>query len=89
MSRRSVLTARLFALFSRKRLERELEDEIRFHLDMQAEDNRRTGMNQADAGRAAARSFGGVETMKEQVPVNGGACIRSRARFRTFAMPCA
>jgi predicted permease len=66
VSRRSVFTARLFALFSRKQLEHELEDEIRFHLDMQAEDNRRAGMNQAEAGHAAARSFGGVETMKEQ-----------------------
>jgi putative ABC transport system permease protein len=61
-----VWPARLRALLFRNRLERELEAEIRFHLDMQADDNVRSGMGPVEAGYAASRSFGGVEPMKEQ-----------------------
>ena len=65
MSRRSVLAARIRALFLRKRLERELDAEIRFHLEMQAEDNIRAGMDSRQATDAASRSFGGVMRTKE------------------------
>src|SRR2546426_50706 len=65
MSWASVVAARLRALFEHKRLERELEDEVRFHLEMQIEDNIRAGTNPAEARYAALRSFGGIEPMKE------------------------
>lgn len=61
----SVIAARLGALFKRNKLERELDDELRFHLDMQADDNVRAGMSPSDAHYAALRSFGAVEPMKE------------------------
>ncbi|MBX5494450.1 MAG: ABC transporter permease [Bryobacteraceae bacterium] len=60
-----VAAARLRGLFERKRLERELEDEVRFHLEMQMEDNLKAGMSPAEARYAALRSFGAVEAMKE------------------------
>lgn len=44
-----VAAARLRGLFERKRLERELEDEVRFHLQMQMEDNLKAGMSPAEA----------------------------------------
>src|SRR5438477_7519225 len=65
MSWASVIAARLRALFSRERLERELDDEVRFHLEMQIEDNLKAGMNPTEARYAAMRSFGGLEHMKE------------------------
>jgi hypothetical protein len=65
MSWPGVFAARFRGLFVRDRLERELDDEVHFHLEMQAEDNRRAGMNPAEARHAARRSFGGVEPMKE------------------------
>jgi hypothetical protein len=65
MSWPSVFAARLRGLFERKRLQRELDDEVRFHLEMQIEDNLKAGMNPAEARHAALRSFGGVEPMKE------------------------
>src|SRR5579872_4726457 len=65
MSWPSVLCARLRGLFLRNRLDRELDDEIRFHLEMQAEDNQRAGMKPAEARYAAIRSFGGAEAMKQ------------------------
>ena len=65
MSWASVVAARLRGLFEHKRLERELDDEVRFHLEMQIEDNLKAGMNPAEARYAALRSFGGMEPMKE------------------------
>src|SRR5881628_3497378 len=66
MSWASVAAARLRGLFKHKRLERELDDEVRFHLEMQVEDNLKAGMNPAEARYAALRSFGGIEPMKER-----------------------
>ncbi|HEX6546098.1 MAG TPA: ABC transporter permease, partial [Bryobacteraceae bacterium] len=65
MSWATVVTARLRGLFGHRRLERELDDEVRFHLEMQIEDNLKAGMNPAAARYAALCSFGGVERMKE------------------------
>lgn len=61
----SRFVSRLRGLLQRGRLDREFEDELRFHLDMQAEDDIRTGMAPAEARHSAARKFGGVERAKE------------------------
>src|SRR5581483_9980091 len=61
-----VFLSRLRAVFFRSRLERELQDEIRMHLEMQTEENRRRGMSDREAHRAALRQFGGVEQVKER-----------------------
>jgi putative ABC transport system permease protein len=65
MSRTRVFAARLRSLITNSRLERELDDEVRFHLDMQTEDNLKAGMSPEDARYAALRSFGGLDSMKE------------------------
>jgi predicted permease len=65
MSWATVVAARLRGLFGRGRLERELDDEVRFHLEMQIEDNLKAGMSPAEARHAAMRSFGGLDHMKE------------------------
>jgi predicted permease len=65
MTRLRIFFHRLLGLFLRRKLERELEEEIRSHLEMQIEDNLRQGMNLEDARRAARLKFGGVEQMKE------------------------
>src|SRR5437762_6629169 len=57
--------ARLRALVHRGAAERELDEELRFHLDMETEKNVRTGMNPSDARRRALRDFGGIEVTKE------------------------
>jgi predicted permease len=56
---------RLAALFRRRRLENDLDDEFRSHLEMSIELNLRKGMTPADARREALRSFGGLEQTKE------------------------
>ena len=56
---------RLAALFRRRRLEDDLDEELRSHLEMAVERNLGKGMSAEDARREALRSFGGVEQTKE------------------------
>jgi putative ABC transport system permease protein len=57
--------ARLRALVRRGAAERELDEELRFHIQMETEKNMRSGMSHSDARRRALRDFGGVEPTKE------------------------
>ena len=59
------VTLRLAALFRRGRLEDDLDEELRSHLEMAVELNVRKGMSAEDARREALRSFGGLEQTKE------------------------
>src|SRR5271155_2942384 len=60
-----ILMRRLAAVFRGRRLEKELDAEVRSHLEMAAEMNSGRGMNKEEARREALRSFGGVEQAKE------------------------
>jgi putative ABC transport system permease protein len=60
-----MLVRRLVALFSTRRLERELEGEILAHLEMAERDAIAAGLSPAEARLAARRQFGNVESMKE------------------------
>ncbi len=57
---------RLRALLRRSEMERELDEEIRYHVDQQTQQNIRLGMNPEDARYAARKAFGGVELAKER-----------------------
>jgi putative ABC transport system permease protein len=59
------LLARLAGIFGWRHRDRDLDDEVRFHLDMLASDYLREGMSADEARAAARRSFGGVLQMKE------------------------
>src|ERR1035438_592585 len=56
----------LAVLFHRDRLDRDLEEEMRNHLDTQAEDNRENGMDAHAARHAAKRQFGNAALLKEE-----------------------
>ena len=60
-----IFVHRLAALFRRRRLEDDLDDELRSHLEMAVELNLSKGMSPEDARREALRGFGGVEQTKE------------------------
>lgn len=60
------LKRRLRALFRKAEMERELDDELRFHLEKEIEQNLARGMDREEARWAALRSFGGVEQVKEE-----------------------
>jgi predicted permease len=65
MKRVRALLARVAAMFATRRLEAELDDEIRAHLDLLADEHQRRGLSAADARAAALRDFGGVAHLKE------------------------
>jgi putative ABC transport system permease protein len=55
----------MLALFRKRTLERELEDEILAHLEQAELDARAAGLTPDEARQAARRGFGGIEQMKE------------------------
>lgn len=54
------------ALFSRRRAESDLDEELSFHLAMEAEKHRAQGLEANAAERMARREFGGVEHFREE-----------------------
>lgn len=54
------------ALFRRHEVERELEAELRFHLERDTAENLKRGMSPEEARFAALRSFGGVDQSREE-----------------------
>jgi len=65
------LLSRLFSLsrnlFTRARVERDLDAELRAYLDQVTDENRKTGMGPAEARREAQIALGGIEQVKEHV----------------------
>src|SRR5215468_4578080 len=60
------LKIKLRALLRKSEMERELDEEMRHHLERQTEQNIRLGMNPEEARHAARKAFGGVEQAKER-----------------------
>src|SRR5437588_597002 len=61
-----VLRMRFRSLAKRQRLERELDKELRYHIERQTEENIAAGMNAREAREAAARILGGVSQIEEE-----------------------
>ena len=61
--------ARIFNLFPwrRRRMEQDLDRELRYHVDRRVEDLKRSGLSDADARRQAALELGGVTQVREEV----------------------
>jgi putative ABC transport system permease protein len=57
---------RIQSLFHRNQIDRDLDDELAFHLAQRAEKNRAGGMDAGEAGYAAHRQFGNVTRLKER-----------------------
>jgi len=54
------------SLVSGTRVDRELGEELQFHIDQQTELNISKGMTRGEARLAAVRSFGGADQRKEE-----------------------
>jgi hypothetical protein len=93
--------SRTRALLHKAAADRDLDDEIRAHLDLAAAQKIANGMDPAEAHRAARRDFGGVEQVKEiyreqrSFPLLDAlrqdvrfACARRRARRCSQPRPC-
>ena len=61
------LNKRARTLSDRRRFESDLEDEMKFHLDMETEKNMEKGMSPQEARARAERDFGRVDTLKDDV----------------------
>ncbi|MGB6789008.1 MAG: ABC transporter permease, partial [Candidatus Acidiferrales bacterium] len=60
------LSLRFRSLFHRNAADRELDEEMRFHVERQVTENISAGMSAREARRAALLEFGGVESLKEE-----------------------
>ena len=67
MSLAADLLARLGSLLRRGREDDETAEELRFHLEMEAEKNLRAGMDPGEARRQAHLRLGGVDAIREAV----------------------
>jgi macrolide transport system ATP-binding/permease protein len=65
MTRLRVFLSRLAGLVRKGTLERDMDDELDFHLQMEIDENLRQGMQPAEARSQAHRRLGGVAQLKE------------------------
>jgi|SRR6516162_4796084 hypothetical protein len=75
-----VLRLRLRSLLLRAQIERELEEEVRYHLERQIEENIAAGMNRDDARHAALSSMRDIEQRKEECRDQRGVNLIENAR---------
>src|SRR5919112_4250371 len=69
---------RVRALRDTESVHREIEEEMRFHIDMRAEENVRKGMSPEEARREAERRFGRLTQIKEMgYEVRGGGFVET------------
>ena len=61
------IVSSLGALFGRRRQEREMDEEIAFHIEMETRRLVESGLDAHEARRRAVRAFGGVERHKDDV----------------------
>src|ERR1700680_2159866 len=65
-------------LFRKQRVEEDLDDEMRSHVELLTDEKIRHGMKPGDAARAARLEVGGVEHVTEQVrAVRGGVWLEN------------
>ncbi len=68
-----ILLDRIKALFRRDAVLHDIDEELRSHLEMEADANRELGMSAEDADRAARKSFGNLPIIKDRAyEVRGG-----------------
>ena len=72
------LLSRLRALWDAEAVHHEIDEELRFHLDMRTEENIRHGMNPEEARRDAEQRFGRLTRIKEAgYEVRGGGIVET------------
>ena len=67
-----ILLSRCASLFRSRKLDADLDEELRAHIDLAIAENRERGMNEQQARTAALCSFGGVTQIRETYRVQRG-----------------
>ncbi|MCA1557348.1 MAG: ABC transporter permease, partial [Acidobacteria bacterium] len=74
----NIFSARLRAIFGRDAVIRDIDEEMRLHVEMETEANIERGMSMDEARRAAIRSFGNFGSIKDTAySVRGGGMIET------------
>ena len=69
MSLSRIIVFHLKRIFDRRGVERDLDLELRDHVERETRANIGRGMSEADARRAALIAFGGVQQYKERIRI--------------------
>jgi predicted permease len=77
------LPLRFRSLFQRRKLRKELDDELRYHIESKTEEYVATGMNPEEARYAARRAFGNPTVLKEETQDTWG-WVRLEQILRDF-----
>ena len=78
---------KLRSLFRRTAVEQELDEELRYHLERQVQENAAAGMSREEARHAALRSIEGLEQRKEECrDMRGLSVIDNRRKDLSFAL---
>ena len=67
-----IFLSRCATLFRSRKLDADLDEELRAHIDLAIEENRERGMNEQQARTAALRAFGGITQVRESYRVQRG-----------------
>jgi len=82
-----ILFARCAALFRKQKLDADLGEELRAHIDLAFEENLKRGMSNQDARTAALREFGGVTQTREAYRMQQGIpFVETLARDARYAV---
>jgi MacB-like periplasmic core domain len=65
MGRATTAWLRIKSLWRRRQMDCDLEDELRFHLEMKADANRAAGIDAEESSHAARRAFGNLAGVRE------------------------
>jgi hypothetical protein len=67
--------SRCAGLFGKRKLDADLDEELRAHIELAVEERMRQGMGAADAQTRALREFGGITQTKEKYRVQRGLTV--------------
>jgi putative ABC transport system permease protein len=62
----TMVSLKIRTLFRSRQVERELTDELQFHIEHQTQENRSAGMNDQEARYAALQAMGGITQIQEE-----------------------
>ena len=75
-----ILISRCAALFGKRKLDADLDEELRAHIDLAIQENLRLGMSATEARTAALRDFGGLTQIAETYRVQRGVPLFEQMR---------
>ena len=73
MNRLRTIWLKLHSLWERREVKREIDEELRFHLEQRTTENLAAGMSPEEAARDARKRFGNLQSIREECRDRKGA----------------